>query len=222
MQIRDYWIIIAKRWWILLLFIAVAGGAAYGFSKTQQPVYRSSTKLYVTPARPDYGVTLVIQNLLRQYSQQLGSDRFLGRVANDLRLDLPPGDLRRKVTVGGAAENLVIQVDVDDPNPVTAQRIARALAVAFIENHQVRMATIDPRDRIDVEMYDDPQPGALDKPKTRVNVMAGVVFGLLLGAITVFLIEYMDDTIKDSNDVERYIAMPVVGSIPRLAPSKGM
>jgi capsular polysaccharide biosynthesis protein len=220
MEIRDYWQILIKRWWILLLCVAVASGAAYGYSKRQQPIYRSSAKIYVTAARPDYGLTLVIKDVIRQYSQQILSDRFLNQVIDDLRLDLSPEALREKISAAGTADNLAIQIQVDDPDPVTAQRIAKDLAAVFVENHQIEMAPIEPRDRIDLKVYDDPQPGTLHSPKTRVNVMAGAIFGLLLGAIIAFLIEYSDDTIKSAEDVERYISLPAVGSIPRVNPSQ--
>lgn len=217
MQFKDYWFVISKRWWVFLLLMALTSGGAYIYSKAQQPIYRSTAKLYVTPARPDYGVTLVIQNLIRQYSQLLESDKFLSKVNDSLRLDLTPAKLRSKISASGTADNLAIQVEVDDPNPLVAQRIARGLALEFLENHQRRMALVDQRDKIDVEMYDDPEPGVLYSPKTRVNVLAAAILGLLLGGVVSFALEYLDDTIKSGADVERYVALPVVGSIPTMS-----
>lgn len=216
MPIRDYVNVIWKRWWILALAALLAAGSAYAYSKMQQPLYRASAKLYVTPFRPDYGVTLVIQNLIRQYSTLLASDRFLISVGEDLRLDVPPGEMRRRIHAAGAADNLVIQVDVDDPDPARAQAIAKALADKFVADHQLRMEKVDPRDKIEVQMYDDPQPGALYQPKTRVNVAAGGILGLLIGLVVAFVMEYLDDTIKDAEDVQRYVELPVVGSIPTM------
>ncbi|MBI2864823.1 MAG: lipopolysaccharide biosynthesis protein [Chloroflexi bacterium] len=216
MQIRDYWLVIAKRWWIFLLVAAVAGASAYGYSKLQQPMFRSSAKLYVTPARPDYGVTLVISNLIRQYGFQLKSDRFVNKIIEQLHLDLAPGVLRGRIAVASTADNFAIQVDVDDPNPGNAQRIAKALAQEFVDWHQVRMAAVDARDKIDVEVLDDPEPAFLSKPKTRVNVTAALVLGLLLAGIIAFVLEYLDDTIKSAEDVERYVALPAIGSIPTI------
>lgn len=219
MEIRDYWQVLTKRWWVFLVCIALASGAAYGFSKGQQPIYRSSAKVYVT-ARPDYGLTLVIKDVIRQYSQQMLSDKFLKQVIDELRLDRSPEALRKMVTAAGTPDNLAIQVDVDDPDPLVAQRTALALVAAFIQNHRIDMAAVAPGDRIDLKMYDETQPGVFDRPRTRVNVMAGAVFGLLLGAIIAFLLEYTDDTIKTAEDVERHIALPAVGSIPWLSPSQ--
>lgn len=220
MEIRDYWQVITKRWWVFLICIVVASGAAYGFTRGQQPIYRSSAKVYVSPARPDLGLTLVIKDIIRQYSQQITSDMFLRQVIEELRLDRSPEVLRKMVTVAGTADNLAIQLEVDDPDPKTAQLTARALATAFLGNHRIEMANVDPRDRIALKILDETQPGVLNRPQTRVNVMAGAVFGLLLGAIVAFLLEYTDDTIKTAEDVERHIALPAVGAIPWLNPAQ--
>ncbi len=216
MQIRDYWLVISKRWWIFLLVTAVAGASAYGYSKLQQPMFKSSAKLYVTPARPDYGVTLVISNLIRQYGFQLKSDKFINKINEQLQLDLAPGVLRGRVAVASTADNFAIQVDVEDPDPGKAQRIAKALAQNFVEYHQVRMSNVDPRDKIDVEVLDEPEPAYLSKPKTRVNVTAALALGLVLAGVIAFVLEFLDDTIKSAEDVERYIALPAVGSIPTI------
>lgn len=220
MEIRDYWQVVTKRWWVFVICIIIAGGAAYGFSRGQQPIYRSSSKIYVSPARPDLGLTLVIKDIIRQYSQQILSDKFLNQVNSQLRLDRSAGALRKMITAAGTADNLAIQVDVDDPDKKAAQKIAEALATAFIDNHAIAMAPVEPRDRIDLRIYDETREGVQNRPQTRVNVMAGAVFGLLLGAIIAFLLEYTDDTIKTSEDVERHIALPAVGSIPWLNPSQ--
>ncbi len=216
MEIRDYWQVLTKRWWVFVVCIVLAGGAAYGYSKSQQPIFRSSAKIYVSPARPDLGLTLVIQDIIRQYSQQMISERFLNQVNQELHLDRSLGSLRGSVTAAGTADNLAIEIDVDDPDPGVAQKTVKALAAAFMANHLVDMAAIQPTDRVNLKMYDEPQPGILNRPKTSVNVMAGVVFGLVLGAILAFLLEYTDDTIKTVEDVERHIALPAVGSIPWL------
>lgn len=219
MEIRDYWQTVTKRWWVFLICIVVASGVAYGVSRGQQPIYRSSAKIYVE-ARPDYGLTLVIKDVIRQYSQQLLSDKFLNQVIDELRLDRTPEALRERIAAAGTADNLAIQVEVDDPDPLAAQRIVKALSAAFVENHRIRMAPMDPRDRIELKMYDEPQPGVFNRPRTRVNVMAGAVFGLLLGAVIAFFLEYTDDTIKSAEDVERHVALPAVGSIPWLNPTQ--
>lgn len=215
MRLSDYWRVLVRRWWIVVLAALVAAGAAYVYSKQQQPMYRSSAKLMLM-ARPDYGNTLAMQNIVRQYSQRAKSDQLVKPVIEEQRLDMSPSQLKGKITTKGRAEDLTIQIDVSDADPAVAQNIARALALQFVEDQDVLMKTVDDLYRIDVRMYDDPTPGSLYKPRTKVNTFAGGALGLVFGLLAAFVLEYIDDTIKGSDDVERYVAAPVVGAIPAI------
>jgi capsular exopolysaccharide synthesis family protein len=49
---------------------------------------------------------------------------------------------------------------------------------------------------------------------TRQKVTIGLLVGLLLGVAVAFFLEYLDQTIKSSGDVERVLDIPVLGLIP--------
>jgi capsular exopolysaccharide synthesis family protein len=59
-------------------------------------------------------------------------------------------------------------------------------------------------------------PGAPISPRMRVNVMAAGVFSLLLGLALVFLIVFLDRSIKSTNDAQQAVGSPVLGIIPML------
>ena len=214
MQIRDYWRVFSKRWHLILIVCIAATVGSLGFSRLQTPIYRASIKLDVSPARYDYGLTMVIENLLRQYGQQLQTDKLAEQVSDRLKLDLPAERLRARIKVSPIPEDYAIQLDVDDPDPNRARDIAYAWADEFVKLHQVRMAPLEPRDRIEVAIHDNPRPGELNTPKTRQNAMAAGALGLVIGALAIFLLEYLDDTMKTADDVEQYARLPILGAIP--------
>ena len=49
---------------------------------------------------------------------------------------------------------------------------------------------------------------------TRQKVTIGLLIGLFLGMVSAFFLEYLDQTIKSSADVERALEIPVLGLIP--------
>ncbi|MCK4351960.1 polysaccharide biosynthesis tyrosine autokinase [candidate division WOR-3 bacterium] len=59
-------------------------------------------------------------------------------------------------------------------------------------------------------------PGVLIKPNKRLNLALGLILGLILGLGTAFVSEYFDTSIKTPKDIERYINLPLLGSIPIL------
>jgi uncharacterized protein involved in exopolysaccharide biosynthesis len=48
----------------------------------------------------------------------------------------------------------------------------------------------------------------------------GGILGLMLGVMLVFFMEYMDNTIKTTEDVERILDLPILGVIPKDTPEK--
>ena len=52
------------------------------------------------------------------------------------------------------------------------------------------------------------------KPNKQLNVMIAFVVGLMAAVGVVFLLEYLDNTIKTTADVEKLLGIPVLGVIP--------
>jgi capsular polysaccharide biosynthesis protein len=214
LQIRDYWLIFSKRWWLIVLVAAVACISSFVYSRFQKPVFRSEVQLAVTPSRLDYGLTLVIDNLLTQYQTQLLTRRLASIVDDSLKLDLPTDTLLGKVKVSAVSNGYLLDITVDDYDPNRAQDIALVWAQKFIEQHQADMAPLDPQNRIEVTMLDKPLPGTLAFPQTKQYVLAAGVLGLVVGAVLAFVLEYLDDSLKTSEDVERFTGLATVGIVP--------
>lgn len=214
MQIRDFWLTFSKRWWLILIVAAASCAASYGYARLQTPIYRAEVQMTVAPSRLDYGLTLVIENFLTQYQQQLQTRQLAGSVDDTLKLDRPVDSLLGEVKVSAITNGYLLAVTVDDTDPNVARDISLVWAQKFIEQHQAEMAPLDPHDRINIKMLDKPIAGSLFFPKTKQLVLAAGVLGLVVGAVLTFVLEYLDDTLKTPDDVERVMKLPVVGSIP--------
>jgi tyrosine-protein kinase Etk/Wzc len=59
-------------------------------------------------------------------------------------------------------------------------------------------------------------PSSPIKPKKKMNTMIGGFFGLLVGLGLAFLLEFLDNSIKDSEEIERTLKLPVLGVIPHI------
>ena len=72
----------------------------------------------------------------------------------------------------------------------------------------------DKSDRIDVEIRDWARDAGLYSPKTKLNAAAGGVAGALIGAVIVFILEWLQaSTVRSPQDLER-LDVPALGTIP--------
>ena len=93
----------------------------------------------------------------------------------------------------------------------------------LIEFHKLLAAKIE-TEKLDVkipktsivEITDPAQPGDKPvKPNKPLNIILGVIIGLIMGVGLAFFIEYLDTSVKTIEEVERAFQTPVLGVIPQ-------
>jgi len=89
-EIGEYIRILRQRGWIIILTALLTAAAAFGFSKMQTPVYESSLRMLVQPARTDFGQSQAAKLLLRGYVQWIRSSYRAADVIDELQLDMEP------------------------------------------------------------------------------------------------------------------------------------
>ena len=214
MELSDYLRILRQRGWLIILLAVLTAAAAFGFSKIQTPVYESNLRMLVQPSRTDFGQAQAAKQLLRGYVQWINSSYRAASVIDELQLDMTPSQLLGDVDVASDESSFVIQLNVENSDPDLANDIARAWANTFIQWRIEDNATQRKEDRVNAEFIDDPQAG-LARPNTKINAAAGAVFGALLGIILVLALEWIESgVLRRSEDVERYLDIPVIGTIP--------
>ena len=65
-----------------------------------------------------------------------------------------------------------------------------------------------------IEIVDSAKPPTLPiRPKKKLNIILGILFGLSIGVGIAFLLEILDDTVKTGDDIER-LGLTLLGTIP--------
>jgi capsular polysaccharide biosynthesis protein len=214
MEINDYLRILRQRGWIILLMMLLTAVAAFGFSRMQTEIYKSTLKLLVLPSRTDFGQAQAARELLRSYEQWLNSGIRAQAVIQEMQLDQTPQELLADMRVASDNASFVITLTFENSNPDLANDVARVWGDQLIQWQNQNNERLRQEDRITIERLDNPQV-ALERPKTRINTAAGAVFGILLGIFIIFTLEWVESgVVRRSEDVERYLAVPVIGTIP--------
>lgn len=221
MEITDYIRILRKRGWIIIVVALIAAASAYGFSKLQTPIYSAKVKLSVVPARAtDWGSSNSLKDLLRNYAESIRTHTMASEVIDREQLDMDTTTLLSKLFVNPDSSTFTLELEARDRDPKVAMDIVNRMAIVFTEDREQWNQRQDKRDRIDVNMLDSVYDLGYQQysPKTKINTLAGGLFGILVGILVVFFLEWLEmDTIRTSQDVDRSIGVAVLGVIPPMS-----
>lgn len=74
--------------------------------------------------------------------------------------------------------------------------------------------------QFDWKVVEEPQKGEFMGPFLKQNLLLGGVVGLILGGITAALREASDDSVHTTAELEKQIALPLLGTTPKLPPAR--
>ncbi len=60
------------------------------------------------------------------------------------------------------------------------------------------------------------------KPQKRVNLAIGSLMGIFLGLAAVFFLDYLDNTLRTPEDVERFLKLQTLAVVPKFSPEEGV
>ena len=282
LSLRDYWHVILRRRWLVVVAVAACAGAALVMTALQTPVYEAQARMAVRTLPgdsifgSDYLGYVDPERAIATEIEVLESDVVLQRVKDDLGLTTDPPSVTG-TAVSGAD---VVAVSVRSGSPETAQTLANAYVKAYVEvkreqtvagltaasaqlqqqfddlqqqidtlDGQVAAAPLDQRPQLTSELAGQRaalltqqssfkerldqmnidaalssggaqlvQPASLPvdpiEPTPLRTMALALVVGLLLGLGAVFLVDYADDTVHSSAELEAAARVPVLSVVP--------
>lgn len=221
-SINDIFKTLKKRWKLIMLLTLIAAlisGTISYFLLT--PVYESSTQILVNQKKSenqlDFNQIKSNIDMINTYSVIIKSPAILEKVINELELDQSVDQLSEKITINSQENSQVFSLTVNDSNPTKAVEIANTVSSIFQKEIKDIMNVDNVSILAKAEIKENPTPV---KPNPLMNISIAVVVGLMAGVGLAFLLEYMDNTIRDEKDIETLLDLPLLGSIQKISHHK--
>ena len=213
-DIRQIMGVLLRNIVIIILAGLIVGLIALLTSKLfLKPVYESSTKLYIINRQNETATTYNdIQSstqLTKDYKILVTSRTVTERVIGELNLDMTANQLASSITVNTPTDTRILEITVANHDQYKAKEIADK--VAQISSDSIcRIMQIE-----DVNIVDEANfPSTPVSPNVKKNTLIGGALGILLAAAIVIIRYLMNDTIRNSEDIERYFGISTLALIP--------
>lgn len=208
------WALLDKLWMVVALTLAAALIVGIYTVIFVKPVYQSVTSIYLR--NPEFKEVnneelSLATSLKKDYEVLIKSDTVLQEVIDDLSLDISVSQLSGMVTITNLPETRILAIAVKSNDPIQTKNIAENLA-NISAKQLVRLMGLE-----EVTIVDEAKiPIEPSGPSLKRNVVMGALVGCALACSMILLFCMMSDKIRTAEDVELYLKLSVLGSIPSM------
>lgn len=221
-DLRELLGILLKRWWLILIIFFLAVGISFYYTNYMAtPVYEASTKMLVAREEMvgeegEKGELRPQEEFVGTYEEIVTSTPVLEEITSFREHSRHSvSDLQDMVSVSQVGDTEIISINVTHESPSYAADLSHSIADVF-EGHVVDLMNIDNINIIDPALV----PESPISPRPMLNLALAGVLGLMLGVFSTFFLEFLDNTVKTTEHIERELDLPVLGSIPQYKPPK--
>lgn len=206
---------VKKRWKIIALCTLIATLLSGIFSFfIISPTYEASTKVFIGKEESsvenyNYNDITMYQKLLKTYSELIKTKDLINRSITNSEYELDVEDVLNNVSVTTVADTQMIQIAYKSTSPNIAKNMLENITNEFITTAQELVPNGNVRVLETVELPEEPVA-----PNKKMNIAIAFILGMMVGLGIVFLLEYLDNTYKNKEQLEKDLDIPVLGVIP--------
>lgn len=205
-------VLLEKKWIIILVGIIGATIAGIYTIFFVTPQYTSSSMIYILSKSTSITSLADIQlgtQLTEDYKVLATSRPVVEKVISDLKLEMEYDELCQKISVENQTDTRILTMTVTDADPYTAKLIVDELTDVVVSRVAEIMDTDAPQVVENGNVAEDPAT-----PNKKKNCLIGGLFGIVVTSGIFIALHLLDDSIKNADDVEKYLKLSVLGSIP--------
>ena len=207
-----FFILLHKAWLIILIGILGAVGAGTYCSYQLIPYYSSTAKVYVISRQSEITTWSDLQMgtfLAQDYMILVKSRPVMEEVINDLGLKMSYEQLAGLISVYTPNETRVMEITVTYYDALMAKKLVDAIAEVSSE----RMVSVMGIEKVNI-VEEGNLPYAPSGPNINKYIKLGGLLGIFITSLIITFVYLLNDSIKTSEDIERYLGITTLGMIP--------
>jgi len=221
-ELKHYLRMIKKKMWLVLtiVVIALAATGVKSFFFTT-PVYVAQAKLIVNQSAEQAGIQIPSVGLMQSsimminsYKEIIKSAAIMTKVAaQHPDIGIAPEVMSAAVMVGSAKDSQVMTLTYTHTSYAKAAQAVNAIAHVF-EKEIPLIMKID-----NVTILDEANPDRNVAPingNPIISLLISLVVSTMLAVGLIFLLDYLDDTIKSEPELEEFLGLPVLTVVPHI------
>ncbi|KUP22645.1 lipopolysaccharide biosynthesis protein [Paenibacillus sp. DMB5] len=190
----------------------------------KNPVYEASTKIIVNQtqqvqtAASQLDLNQINTNiqLINTYKEIIKTPAILDVVAKNYpEFNTTAEELLKKVNVSSVNNTQVMTLVVRDNSYQRAAEIVNAISLVFKQEIPSLFNVQNVSILNEAKLNPPVAPGPVE-PNVVMNMAIAFIVSLMIGLGIAFLLEYLDDTLKTEEDIEKYLGLPTIAMITRL------
>ncbi len=205
--------LLKKRLWILVLVTGVISCLGMYKASLMTTTYQATAKTFV--GRGDNLMDYYSQNEIKYYNEFMNTfneiirvDDFLNETLKKHKINKSSFEVKNSLGFSASENTPIFTVTYKTSERNGAEQVLTAVCEEF--NEQAKTIIPDAKPRI----IDSAKVYPIIPNKKKLVLMyfgAGVIFSLGI----IFLLDYLDDTIKSNSRLEKVLPVPVLGNIPK-------
>lgn len=178
------------------------------------PTYEASTKVFIGKGdlinkNYDSNDIQMYQNLLKTYSEVVKTNDLIQKSLNEIDVDMAPEIVLKSLKVIPTEETQILEIKYQNENKFLCKNIIESITTELIKQSKklIPNGTIIVIENVKLPEY----PAG---PKKIMNITISCLIGLVISIVIVLFREYIDNTLKYKEQLEKISSMPVIGMIP--------
>lgn len=208
MQMLRY---LLKRVWIILLAMVVFAVGSYIISKKNTvPQYTASCRVFVYREGSDanYNDQVSSLYLVKNSEVILTGRNVAAQVIEDLGLNLSATSVSNKIKVSVEDDTHVLELKYTDTNPKRAAAILNEVCIVGGAEVERLIPTAD-----FTVIYEAEVPTSPGEDTILRDTVLGAAVGVVLVVAVLIVLFLLDDTIRNEDDVERYLGLSTLTAV---------